>query len=152
MPHFSHPPSSHRDPQGVFTKELDTALLAKDVDIVVHCMKDLATTLPDGIEFCAVMQRGPVDDAVVLADKHRPAFLTAAQAASATASSSSSSASAGDGAAPTVTNTPAGLSLALSILPAGAVIGTSALRRQASLARHHAGLVCKDIRGNLGTR
>jgi hydroxymethylbilane synthase len=40
----------------------------------------------------------------------------------------------------------------LSQLPKGAVIGSSSLRRQAFLAKHHPTLVCKSIRGNLQTR
>jgi hypothetical protein len=42
-----HPPPAPT--QGVFTKELDEVLLNGKVDIVVHCLKDLATLLPDGI-------------------------------------------------------------------------------------------------------
>jgi hydroxymethylbilane synthase len=34
--------------KGLFTKELDTALLANEVDICVHSMKDVPTWLPDG--------------------------------------------------------------------------------------------------------
>ena len=37
-------------------------------------------------------------------------------------------------------------------LPAGAVVGTSSLRRRAMLAHKHPHLVFKDIRGNIGTR
>jgi hydroxymethylbilane synthase len=40
----------------------------------------------------------------------------------------------------------------LESLPAGAVIGTSALRRRAALARLFPKLSCKDVRGNLQTR
>ena len=34
--------------KGLFTKELDVALLDKSVDICVHSMKDVPTWLPDG--------------------------------------------------------------------------------------------------------
>jgi porphobilinogen deaminase len=40
----------------------------------------------------------------------------------------------------------------LSQLPAGAVIGTSALRRAAVLGATHPTLITKDIRGNVNTR
>jgi hydroxymethylbilane synthase len=51
--------------KGVFTKELDIALLSKDIDIAVHSMKDLPTTLPEGICLAAVPPRGNVHDAMV---------------------------------------------------------------------------------------
>ena len=35
--------------KGLFTKELDVALLGDEVDICVHSMKDVPTWLPDGI-------------------------------------------------------------------------------------------------------
>jgi hydroxymethylbilane synthase len=35
--------------KGVFTKEIETALLENRVDLAVHSMKDLPTTLPDGL-------------------------------------------------------------------------------------------------------
>lgn len=34
--------------KGLFTKEIDTALLASDIDIAVHSMKDVPTYLPPG--------------------------------------------------------------------------------------------------------
>lgn len=52
--------------QGVFTKELDTALLAKEVDIAVHSMKDVPTKLPQGIVTAFVPKRGPWQDVLVV--------------------------------------------------------------------------------------
>jgi len=40
----------------------------------------------------------------------------------------------------------------LDALPAGAVVGTSSLRRQCQLRRHRPDLVVKDLRGNVNTR
>ncbi len=40
--------------KGFFTKELEDALLVKDVDLVVHSLKDLMTTQPDGLKLGAV--------------------------------------------------------------------------------------------------
>lgn len=37
------------DSKGVFTKELDIALLSNHITLAVHCMKDLPTTLPHGL-------------------------------------------------------------------------------------------------------
>ncbi|MBI2428885.1 MAG: hydroxymethylbilane synthase [Ignavibacteriales bacterium] len=43
--------------RGVFTKELDAALLEKKIDFAVHSLKDVATVLPDGIIFGAICKR-----------------------------------------------------------------------------------------------
>jgi hydroxymethylbilane synthase len=40
----------------------------------------------------------------------------------------------------------------LATLPAGSVVGTSSLRRQAYIAKHYPSLKCMSIRGNLQTR
>ena len=48
-----------------FTKEIDRALLAKEIDIAVHSLKDLSTTLEPGIELAAVLQREDPSDALV---------------------------------------------------------------------------------------
>jgi len=53
--------------KGLFTKEIDEALLAKRVDIAVHSMKDLPTELPPGITIAAVLPRGDVRDAFISA-------------------------------------------------------------------------------------
>jgi hydroxymethylbilane synthase len=51
--------------KGLFTKEIDDALLAKRVDLAVHSMKDLPTELPEGIVVGAVLRRGDVRDAFI---------------------------------------------------------------------------------------
>jgi hydroxymethylbilane synthase len=51
--------------KGVFTKEIETALLEKRVDLAVHSMKDLPTTLPDGLVIGAIGRREDVRDALV---------------------------------------------------------------------------------------
>lgn len=123
--------------KGVFTKELDIALLTNQVDVVVHCMKDLATQLPRGIRFCAVMEREDPDDCVILHPKYKEAYQLHKTEWEQSLIANPSQPK---------------ICPALSFLPAGAVIGTSALRRQATLARYHPTLICKDIRGNVGTR
>lgn len=48
--------------KGVFTKALDDALLAEEIDIAVHSFKDVPTELPDGISLGAILEReNPVD-------------------------------------------------------------------------------------------
>jgi hydroxymethylbilane synthase len=53
--------------KGLFTKEIDEALLANRVDIAVHSIKDLPTELPPGITIAAVLPRGDVRDAFISA-------------------------------------------------------------------------------------
>ncbi len=51
--------------QGLFTKEIEIALLEKEIDIAVHSLKDLATDLPEGLQLSAVLKRGEYRDALV---------------------------------------------------------------------------------------
>jgi hydroxymethylbilane synthase len=51
--------------KGLFTKEIDEALLDGRVDIGVHSAKDLATALPDGITIAACLPREDVRDVFV---------------------------------------------------------------------------------------
>jgi hydroxymethylbilane synthase len=59
--------------QGIFTKELDTAILNNRVDIAVHSLKDVPTQTADGLQVTAVLERGPVEDLLVFKgdDDHR---------------------------------------------------------------------------------
>ena len=50
---------------GVFTKAIEDALLARDVDIAVHSLKDLPPDLPEGLTIGAIPERGDVRDALV---------------------------------------------------------------------------------------
>ena len=49
--------------KGLFTKEIDEALLRGDVALAVHSMKDLPTRLPEGLCVAAVLPRADVRDA-----------------------------------------------------------------------------------------
>ncbi len=51
--------------KGLFTKELDDALLEGRIDIGVHSLKDLPTRLPDGITLACVPEREDPRDAFV---------------------------------------------------------------------------------------
>jgi len=51
--------------QGVFTKEIENALLSNKIDIAVHSLKDLPSKMPDGLILGAVPERGPVEDVLV---------------------------------------------------------------------------------------
>jgi hydroxymethylbilane synthase len=97
--------------KGLFTKEIDEALLDGRIDLAVHSMKDLPTELPAPIAIGAVLPRGDVRDAFI---------STGAKS--------------------------------LAELPAGAVVGTSSLRRQAQVRRARPDLRVTDLRGNVETR
>ena len=51
--------------KGLFTAELDAALLEGRIDLAVHSLKDLPTALPDGLVLAAVPERGAPGDAIV---------------------------------------------------------------------------------------
>src|SRR6266581_5734573 len=51
--------------KGLFTAELERALLAGDVDLAVHSAKDLPSDLAEGTEVAAVLPRASVDDVLV---------------------------------------------------------------------------------------
>tara|TARA_B100001142_G_C14231453_1_gene615580 strand:- start:289 stop:1185 length:897 start_codon:yes stop_codon:yes gene_type:complete len=50
---------------GVFTKEIDLALLNNEIDIAVHSLKDVPTKLPLGVMQGAVLQRGSELDIII---------------------------------------------------------------------------------------
>jgi len=51
--------------KGLFTKEIEEALLAKEIDLAVHSLKDLPTELPQGLKLGAVLKRAEFRDALV---------------------------------------------------------------------------------------
>ncbi|HWJ87334.1 MAG TPA: hydroxymethylbilane synthase [Pelagibacterium sp.] len=56
-------PLSEVGGKGLFTKELEVALAAGEIDIAVHSAKDVATTLPEGMTLPAYLPREDVRDA-----------------------------------------------------------------------------------------
>jgi hydroxymethylbilane synthase len=51
--------------KGLFTKEIEEALYAREIDIAVHSMKDMPTVLPDGLGILAILPRADVRDLLI---------------------------------------------------------------------------------------
>jgi hydroxymethylbilane synthase len=51
--------------KGLFTKELEDALLAGTIDVAVHSLKDLPGHNPPGLEVAAVLERAPTADVLI---------------------------------------------------------------------------------------
>ncbi len=114
--------------RGVFTKEIQRALLADDVDLAVHSLKDLPTEPVEGLMLAAVPLREKPADALVMR----------AGSSEQTPGSRFSLLS--------------GYPLGGSSLQHGARVGTGSLRRQAQLRHVRPDLQTEDIRGNVDTR
>ena len=97
--------------KGLFTKEIEDALLANEIDLAVHSMKDMQTALPHGLKIGAVLPREDVRDAFISLKFPN-----------------------------------------LNAMPAGSVVGTSSLRRQAQLLFVRPDLKVIGFRGNVQTR
>jgi hydroxymethylbilane synthase len=97
--------------KGLFTKEIEEALLAGTIDMAVHSAKDMPTLLPEGLAITAVLPR----------EDPRDVFISRKAAT-------------------------------LRALPAGAVVGTASLRRQALVKRLRPDLEVVSFRGNVQTR
>ena len=58
-------PLSEAGGKGLFTKEIEEALLAGSIDLAVHSAKDMPTLLPDGLILAACLPREDVRDAFI---------------------------------------------------------------------------------------
>jgi len=118
-------------PKGLFTKELEVALLEGQADLAVHSLKDLPTDLPTGLKLGAVAKRADVRDVLIYRDASF--FKT-------------------DPSSPKAGRKGFKPNLKVQELPAGAVVATSSTRRRAQLLALHPSLKAPDIRGNVLTR
>jgi porphobilinogen deaminase len=120
--------------KGLFTKELETALLEGQADLAVHSLKDLPTELPPGLALGAVTERADVRD--VLIYRHIEYVARSPE-----------------GGRP-VQQIRRGFKPEMSIasLPHRATIGTSSTRRTAQLQERRPDLRIVPLRGNVGTR
>lgn len=51
--------------KGLFTAEIERALLEREIDVAVHSAKDLPSELTPGLEICAVLPRAAVEDVLI---------------------------------------------------------------------------------------
>ena len=62
--------------KGLFTKEIEVALNAGDIDMAVHSLKDLPTVLEHSFEIGAVLKRDNFCDALVTLNRKKLSELT----------------------------------------------------------------------------
>ena len=126
-------------PKGLFTKELEIALLKHRADLAVHSLKDLPTELPAGLTLGAVSKRADVRDVLIYRDAGHFRAVEAIESGSECTPGQSQR----RGFKP---------KLSLKELPSGATLATSSTRRKAQLLEHRPDLVVAEIRGNIVTR
>jgi hydroxymethylbilane synthase len=127
-------------PKGLFTKEIEEALLAGEADLAVHSLKDLPTELPAGLKLGAVGKRADVRDVLIYRDA---AFTPHAPRPTPDWSPGQKAA-----------HEPRGFKRGLTIakLPPGATVATSSTRRAAQVRERRPDVNLVPIRGNVGTR
>ncbi|MSU59807.1 MAG: hydroxymethylbilane synthase [Pedosphaera sp.] len=125
-------------PKGLFTKELEVALVKRQADIAVHSLKDLPTELPSSLILAATPKRVDVRDVLVYRDaewfanpeNHQQEDWSPGQSALRGLPPHSQ----------------------LKDFPKGATIATSSTRRKAQLLVARPDLNVVEIRGNVTTR
>src|SRR5580765_251919 len=126
-------------PKGLFTKELEVALVKGQADIAVHSLKDLPTDLPAGLILAATPKRADVRDVLI----YRSAEFIKQRAADKTTEDWTPGQDELRGFA---------LHAKLKDFPQGATVATSSTRRKAQLLLQRPDLKVVEIRGNVTTR
>jgi hydroxymethylbilane synthase len=72
--------------KGLFVKEIENALLAGEIDLAVHSMKDVPTAVPDGLTMAAITEREDPRDCYIAKDGKTGLFDTPQGAVIATSS------------------------------------------------------------------
>jgi hydroxymethylbilane synthase len=67
---FTDRPLSEIGGKGLFTKEIEEAMLAGRIDIAVHSVKDMQTVLPDGLSLGCVLEREDPRDRLIGENLH----------------------------------------------------------------------------------
>jgi hydroxymethylbilane synthase len=117
--------------KGLFTGELERALLASEIDLAVHSLKDLPTTGPEGLMLAAIPKRGDARDVLITKNSEPKEALPEGWV---TASGSLRRVLLGPE------------------LRYGAILATGSARRAAQMRLVRADLVTAPIRGNIDTR
>lgn len=58
--------------KGIFTKELEEALMAGEIDVAVHSLKDVPTELGPGFTLLATLERAPIEDVLLTREAVTP--------------------------------------------------------------------------------
>jgi hydroxymethylbilane synthase len=124
----------------LFVKEIEDALLRREIDLAVHSSKDMSAVLPDGLTIGGVLPRENPLDAVVLPVRAQGSGLRGPEGLSASEALSPQ---------PSALTSIEDLVAALGASPS---IGTGSVRRIAQLTRVFPGARFTGIRGNLDTR
>ena len=126
-------------PKGLFTKELEVALIKGQADLAVHSLKDLPTDLPAGLVLAATPKRADVRDVLIYRDA---AFIKVR-------AEDTGSADWAPGQDTLRGFTP---HTKLKDFPQNATIATSSTRRKEQLLAARPDLNVVEIRGNVSTR
>lgn len=114
--------------KGLFTKEIQDALLNKSIDAAVHSLKDLPGITPPELDLAAVLPRADTADLLISPVRRHNA-------------------------APEEDSSPSeDFVLSLSALPPAARVGTGSVRRRRQLKWLRPGLEIVELRGNVPTR
>ena len=117
--------------KGLFTAELERALLSGEIDLAVHSLKDLPTSSPEGLMLAAIPKRGDARDALITKNSEMKEEL------------------------PNNWITASGSLRRVLLGPElryGAIVATGSPRREAQLRQVRDDLKIAPIRGNIDTR